>query len=728
MTAADHADQASHARLPYLPALDGLRAIALLAVLAFHAGFGWVSGGYLPLTSFFVLSGFLITALLLLERQRSGRVALGSFWARRARRLVPGALLGIGLVGVYARFGAEREIPGLAGDVLAALGWVANWRFIFTDRAYADLFGDPSPLQHYWSLAVEEQFYLVLPLLATAMLLVGRGRRWPFVAVVSALAVASVVVMRVVHDPGAPPLRAYFGTDTRAAELLIGVLLACALIGPQGLRQLTGLPRRLIDVGGALALVASVWTWLAVREYDDRLYQGGLVGIALLAALVVTAAAHPGTLVSRVLALRPLVWLGTISYGVYLFHWPLFLWIDEARTGLSGWPLFGLRMAVTVALAWVSWRFIEAPIRAGSLRPPAVQVAWANATVAVAACLVVVAAWLPSTDIDLLATDGRDETAAPPPPVALPAPATTAPAASEVEAAEAPPPEEHADPDPSAAPPGTQAPAPQPEPEPVYVVGPADEPPPAAPPPTAAPPSTATPDPGAALPSRPLRVMVLGDSVARNLANGLISWGERTGSVVVYDVSIQGCTVESGGMRYIETGEPWPIPESCDWWKRSFEPYARDFAPDVILVHTGTNEIYDRTHPSWDGRRAPGDPIFDRFLMDGYHRFVDVLARAGVPVVWAVPACNRWDPRNLDPPVATERLAVITGQMIPVLAAGTPIQTAPFHEQLCPGGQFSDTVAGVPDARPDGYHLTRVAADRLAETWLGPLLLRTAGR
>jgi peptidoglycan/LPS O-acetylase OafA/YrhL len=718
-------DQASHARLPYLPALDGLRAIALLTVLAFHAGFGWVSGGYLPLTSFFVLSGFLITALLLLERQRSGRVNLGSFWARRARRLVPAALLGIGLVGVYARFGADREIPGLTGDVLAALGWVANWRFIFTDRAYADLFGDPSPLQHYWSLAVEEQFYLVLPLLATSMLLIGRGRRWPLVAVVSALTVVSVVVMRIVHDPGEPPLRAYFGTDTRAAELLIGVLLACALIGPRGLRQLTGVPRRLIDVGGALALVASVWTWLAVQEYDDRLYQGGLIGIALMAALVVTAAAHPGTLVSRVLALRPLVWIGTISYGIYLFHWPLFLWIDEARTGLAGWPLFALRMAVTIALAWASWRFIEAPIRAGRLRAPTVQVAWANATVAVAACLVVVAAWLPSSDIDLLATDGRDETAAPPPPAALPAPVTTAPAVA-VEAAEAPEPEEVPTAAPATAPPQTQAPQPEPDPAPVNVVGSADEPPPAAPPPTAAP--GPAPAPGAPAPQRPLRVMVLGDSVARNLANGLISWGERTGAAVVYDASIQGCTVETGGMRYIATGEPWPIPESCDWWKRSFEQYAAEFAPDVVLVHTGTNEIYDRTHPSWDGRRAPGDPVFDRFLMDGYHRFVGVLSRPGVPVVWAVPACNRWDPRNLDPPVAAQRLGVITGQMIPSLVATTPIRTAPFDEQLCPGGQFSDTVAGVPNARPDGYHLTRQAADRLAETWLGPHLQQAAGR
>ena len=159
---------ATDGKMPYLPALDGLRAIALVAVLAFHAGFSWIHGGYLPLTSFFVLSGFLITSLLLLERGRKGRIDLVAFWGRRARRLVPAAILGLGLVALYTA-SIGRSVPGLRGDVFACLGWVANWRFIFVGRSYADLFGDPSPVQHFWSLAVEEQFYLVLPPLAVGL-------------------------------------------------------------------------------------------------------------------------------------------------------------------------------------------------------------------------------------------------------------------------------------------------------------------------------------------------------------------------------------------------------------------------------------------------------------------------------------------------------------------------------------------------------------------------------
>ncbi len=344
---------AAEGRMPYLPALDGLRAIALVAVLAFHAGFTWIRGGYLPLTSFFVLSGFLITSLLLLERGRSGRIALATFWGRRARRLVPAAIVALGLVALYTA-AVGRSVAGLRGDVFACLGWVANWRFIFVGRSYEDLFGDPSPVQHFWSLAVEEQFYIVLPPLAVGLLFLGRGRRWLLAVVTTLLVAASTITMAWLHDPGEPPLRAYFGTDTRAAELLVGVLLALVLIGPNGLRRLTGVTKWIVHVAGTAALAVTVTLWFTTREYDDRLSEGGLLGIALLAAVVVASATQPGSPVARVLSLWPLAALGRISYGVYLFHWPLFLWMNEDRTGLEGGPLFALRMAVTVGLATAS--------------------------------------------------------------------------------------------------------------------------------------------------------------------------------------------------------------------------------------------------------------------------------------------------------------------------------------------------------------------------------------
>ncbi len=400
---------ATEGRMPYLPALDGLRAIALVAVLCFHTGFDWIHGGYLPLTSFFVLSGFLITSLLLLEQGRSGRIGLRAFWGRRARRLVPAAILALGLVALYTA-AIGRSVPGLQGDVYACLGWVANWRFIFIGRSYADLFGDPSPVQHFWSLAVEEQFYVVFPLIAVGTLYLARGRRWLLALVTVELIAGSTVIMRFIHHPGEPPLRAYFGTDTRAAELLVGVLLALVLIGPKGLRRLPTALRWLVNLLGAAALGVSVVLWFVTREYDDRLYEGGLLGIAVLAALVVASATQAGSPVSWVLGLRPLAALGRISYGVYLFHWPLFLWMNEQRTGLDGGPLFALRMAVTVGLAVLSYHLVEQPIRLGTRSPAQLLLTgWANASVAVAAVVVLASTASPAPHVTVQTAADKPE-------------------------------------------------------------------------------------------------------------------------------------------------------------------------------------------------------------------------------------------------------------------------------------------------------------------------------
>ena len=691
----------SRRRLPRLPALDGLRAIALLAVMAFHAGFSWIRGGYLPLTAFFVLSGFLITALLLLEHDGTGRIDLRAFWARRARRLVPGALLAMALVAVYVALGARREMAGLPGDAIASLTWVVNWRFVLDGRTYADVFSEPSPLQHLWSLSVEEQFYVVLPLVAVACLGATRWRRSTLATVSLLGIVASVVITRAVHEPGDPPLRAYFGTDTRAAELLVGVLLACVLIGPNGLRRPAGAAGRVVSAVGAAALAGSVWCWFTLREFDDRLYEGGLVVIALLAAAVVAAATVERSLVSRVLGFGPLVRFGRISYGVYLFHWPLFLWLDEERTGLDTTPLFVVRLLVTVALAALSHRFVEAPILAGRLRPPVARVAWLNASTAVAACLVVVAAALPSSGTTLLRAGEREGDPPPPPPSAAPrrAVAPAAPVSTTTTAVPAPAPTEVAAAVPAAAPT-------------VPAVAPA---PPPTPPPTAPPPP-------------PLRVMVVGDSMARNLAFGLQAWADATGLAELYDASVIACSTESDGMRYGQDGQTWPIPAACDWWKTDGAARVAEFGPDVVLVQIGTNEVLDREHPSWEGRRAPGDPVFDAYLPPLWVHLVDVLQVTGAPVVWSVPPCGRWDPAVLEPDAVTARMAVINGNYIPQVAAARSVVIADLDAQVCPNGQFSDTVMGIENARPDGRHFRDEVSVAIAEQWLAPLLLAAGGR
>src|SRR5436190_10332339 len=214
-----------HPRLGYMPALDGVRALAVVAVMLSHGGFRWARGGFLGVTTFFVLSGFLICGLLLVERDTTSAINLRAFWARRARRLVPGVLVLVAIIAGYYLVTMSHPARGVVGDAIAAMSWIANWRFVFAHRSYADLFAQVSPFQHTWSLAVEEQFYLVAPL-AVVALLGWRGakpRRWALATVVVIGIALSTLAAAMLHPAGSAPGRAYFGTDARAAEPLVGV-------------------------------------------------------------------------------------------------------------------------------------------------------------------------------------------------------------------------------------------------------------------------------------------------------------------------------------------------------------------------------------------------------------------------------------------------------------------------------------------------------------------------
>ena len=341
---------------PYVPALDGIRALAVVAVLLFHAGVPGTSGGYLGVSLFFTLSGFLMGSLLLRERGGTGRIDYMRFWERRCRRLLPAALVTLGGVAVLAPHLQTSARPGLRGDLLSALGYVANWRFVAADQSYASLFDAPNPVQHFWSLAIEEQFYLLFPLLIGALFFVGRGRRGVVVGALAALTVASVVSQFVVSGYD----RAYYGTDTRAAELLAGALLACALLRrPAG----TGPRSRRTDVLGVAALAGFVALVVLTPAHPSWLVHGGFGAVAIVnVALIGGALAATGP-VPALLGTRPLVAIGKVSYGLYLYHWPVFLWLDGERTGWTGARLLGVRLAVTVVLAVVSYHLLECPIR-----------------------------------------------------------------------------------------------------------------------------------------------------------------------------------------------------------------------------------------------------------------------------------------------------------------------------------------------------------------------------
>ena len=336
-----------------------MRGVAVAAVLLFHQGFGWAKGGFLGVSTFFTLSGFLICTLLVDEHRRRGAVRLGRFWIRRARRLLPASALTIAGILVYtALFVPGREHPNVVGDIRAALAFVANWRLIATQHTYAGITADPSPVQHYWSLGIEEQFYLVFPLLVALCL---RWRRAVLATALAVLAGGSLVLQMVVQDP----TRTYFGTDTRALELLVGTLLALWWARPSlaGRAPVSG---RVADAAGVVGLVGTLALFGLVGESDRWLYHGGFA-LTAAASTALLIGALRGPVTTRVLGARPLVHLGRISYGVYLYHWPVFLTLSEARTGLGGWPLFLVRLAVTLAIAEASFWLIEWPIRRGGI-------------------------------------------------------------------------------------------------------------------------------------------------------------------------------------------------------------------------------------------------------------------------------------------------------------------------------------------------------------------------
>jgi peptidoglycan/LPS O-acetylase OafA/YrhL len=370
--------------IPHISALDGARGLAIAGVVAFHGGH--LRGGYLGVDFFFTLSGFLITSLLLTESARTGSVGLGGFWARRARRLLPAlAVLLVG-VAVYSVVWAKpTELGQIRGDALATLGYVANWHDVFAHTSYFALFGAPSPLAHTWSLAIEEQFYLLWPLLFVALLARFTRDTAKAVLVVSiVLAAASAILMVTLYDP-ANTNRVYYGTDTRAAAILLGAALAAALsaYGPVTGRRRRVTLEAVAGVGAAILVVA----WTRLDGQSSTLYHGGFLVCGLAATVVIAAAVHPERgPIARALSFAPLCALGLISYGVYLYHWPIDVILDTERVGLRGWPLLLLQTAVTLIIAAASYHFIEQPIRHGALTAARLR----RLTPAIAAGLVVV--------------------------------------------------------------------------------------------------------------------------------------------------------------------------------------------------------------------------------------------------------------------------------------------------------------------------------------------------
>jgi peptidoglycan/LPS O-acetylase OafA/YrhL/lysophospholipase L1-like esterase len=555
-------------RFEYRPGLDGVRALAVVAVLAFHDG--RLGGGFLGVSTFFTLSGFLITSLLLTERARSGGVSLRHFFARRARRLLPAAFLGIVVAAlVTVAIGDARTAENFRADGLAALFNVANWRFLSAGESYVDLFATPSPLQHYWSLAVEEQFYLLLAPLLAGVFVLAKGRTTRIAAALGVLAALSFAggwaAVNVSVD------RAYYGTDTRAVEFLVGAVAAVFLVrrGP--------LPRRQSRVAaglGVVALAAMVWATTFARTDQTGLFRGGLLLFALGSTALVVAACEPGP-VRALCSWKPLRWIGLLSYGIYVFHWPVFVWLTPERTGETGVRLTMLRVGLTLTIAVASFFLVERPIREG--RRVVGRKRWLVPPAGALACAVAVFVVGIGTGVG--------------PPAVNFAPALSA---DEVLA------------------------MPVPETKPVA---------------TKKKPSNST----TTTVAKPTlsRVLVVGDSVALTLGRGIERWGAQRG-VSVLNGGKLGCSLLDDAQVKGYWGVKYQPPDSCQT-QSQWSGQLAQFRPDLVVVMFGAWDLYEASWDgSW---HAPGDPVWNGHYRERVADAGRRLRSTGAQVVWLAPPC-----------------------------------------------------------------------------------------
>lgn len=355
----------SRSQYGHSPALDGVRGTAMLAFMAFHFGASGIAGAWVGINLFFVLSGFLITRLLIEEYHEHGGIDAMAFYRRRVRRLLPALLLLLSVVLVHGLLFAKSQRKEVGWDVLATLGYVMNWRLIATEDAYFDSFTEASPLRHAWTLSIEEQFYVLVPILLMALFAIAR-KRWPRLWILLGLAVLSAVWTAILglNDPAADHARLYYGTDVRAQSLLVGAALGTLLaVTPKGRRF------HLLEVGtahalGWAALAATVIGFVFIDPYAGWMFNlGGMLVMSLVfAVLVMACQEEEPTALTRFLGWAPFAHLGRLSYALYLWHWPVHLWLGPDRIGGSVLATAVVGMLITVAIAQLSWTFVEKPV------------------------------------------------------------------------------------------------------------------------------------------------------------------------------------------------------------------------------------------------------------------------------------------------------------------------------------------------------------------------------
>ncbi|MDC6267803.1 acyltransferase family protein [Lysinibacillus fusiformis] len=348
----------------YIPGLDGIRALAVLAVIAYHFNFSWARGGFLGVDIFFVLSGYLITSTMLPLKGNQLTVSLKKFWIGRFRRLLPAAYVMIITSFVWAMLFHKELLHTLRGDALSSIFYSSNWWFIFHKLSYFDSFGSPSPLKNLWSLAIEEQFYVIWPLLLMIGLYVVK-KQSKLAKIVFFGAICSALLMAILYQPGADPSRVYYGTDTRCFELLIGCWLA--LIWPMkrlSSQKLSTSHMKKLNAISFISFTIFLVSIMYVDEFQTFLYRGGMFLFCLNAAVLIACVCHPVSILGRILAWKPLCWIGSRSYSIYLWHYPVMvLGTPIHEIGNPSYWRIALQLVLIVTIAECSYRFIEMPIR-----------------------------------------------------------------------------------------------------------------------------------------------------------------------------------------------------------------------------------------------------------------------------------------------------------------------------------------------------------------------------
>lgn len=678
----------SRQTIAYQPALDGTRAVAVAAVLLFHGGVSWMSGGYLGVSVFFTLSGYLITSLLLTEHQRSGKINAAAFYTRRARRLLPASLVCIVAVCLMAWAGWFSGVANLKRDVLGAVFQVFNWVKLGSGESYADLTaaqaGLKKPLDHYWSLAIEEQFYWVWPLAFIGLVAFARRRKikvLTVVAIITALSAVAAPVIAQVWGPNA----AYWSTPARICEILAGALVACWLHGrpvPSGIAPLAPI------AFGVLA-VASV----LFPDGSGPAYEGALPLVAAVSAALIVGLQAPGP-IRTMLSARPLVGLGKISYGVYLYHWPIFILIDRRGWDVPVGVSLAVKCALTLVVSVASFYLIEKPIRLATWMPPRRTLVAAFAGTALASLLAI--AVLPATTkyygVDAAAAEQASFDTGPVAPLVTIATTSSLAAASTVLPTDV----------------STTDVLPTEDGE--VVVS------------TTLP--VATTSTQLAVPSRPVRILVVGDSTAEATGAGLVLWAVANPQYAQVTVDAgPGCGLVLGGYLELYSGQR-DVDAVCGLYVRDLIPKkVTELQPDVVVVMSTVWDVQDRRLTKDGPLLSPTDPAVEQAITASLGEFTDSLLAAGAPrIVW------------LKAPTP-----------LPSLAGGEDIQAQPARQSVVRRAiesiGFSRLAVRVVDlaawletqpvgqdraARVDGVHWSSDASLLIATQFLGPVIVNVA--